>query len=55
MRLSPARAEIVEAGCSVGSIKRVRSKQVGIVLAQSPAPGTTLPLGGKVDLTVGRR
>jgi hypothetical protein len=55
MRLSPARAEIVEAGCSVGSIKRVRSKQVGIVLAQSPAPGTTLPLGSRVDLTVGRR
>jgi outer membrane protein assembly factor BamB len=55
MRLSPARAEIVDAGCSVGSIRRVRSKQVGIVLAQSPAAGTTLPQGGRVDLTVGRR
>ena len=34
---------------------RVRSKQVGIVLAQSPAAGTTLPQGGRVNLTVGRR
>jgi hypothetical protein len=55
MTLDAARAQIVDAGCSVGNVKRVRSKQVGIVLAQSPAPGTTLPPGGRVDLTVGRR
>ena len=55
MTLEAARAQIVDAGCSVGNVKRVRSKQVGIVLAQSPAPGTTLPPGGRVDLTVGRR
>ncbi len=55
MKLAAARAQIVGAGCLVGTVNRVRSKQVGIVLAQSPAPGTTLPSGGRVDLTVGRR
>ena len=55
MTLATARAQIVDAGCSVGTVKRVRSKQVGIVLVQSPAPGTTLPPGGRVNLTVGRR
>jgi outer membrane protein assembly factor BamB len=54
LKLDAARARIVEAGCSVGTVRRVRSKQVGIVLAQSPAAGTTLPRGGRVDLTVGR-
>jgi putative pyrroloquinoline-quinone binding quinoprotein/PASTA domain-containing protein len=53
--LDAARAQIIGAGCSVGSVKRVRSKQIGIVLAQSPAPGTVLPQGGAVDLTVGRK
>ena len=53
--LGAARAQIVDARCSVGNVRRVRSKQVGIVLAQSPAPGTTLPQGGRVNLTVGRR
>ena len=55
LTLSAARAEITDANCSVGNIKRIRSKQVGIVLAQTPAPGTTLPRGGRVNLTVGRR
>jgi hypothetical protein len=55
MTLDAARAKIVDAGCSVGTIKRVRSMQVGIVLAQSPAPGTTLPAGSRVNLTVGRK
>jgi outer membrane protein assembly factor BamB len=55
MTLDAARAQIVDARCSVGRVKRVRSAQVGIVLAQSPAPGTTLPQDGRVDLTVGRR
>jgi beta-lactam-binding protein with PASTA domain len=55
MKLDTARARIVEAGCSVGTVTRVRSKHVGLVLAQSPAPGTTLPQGGRVAITVGRR
>ena len=53
--LQTARSQIVNAGCAVGTIKRVRSTRVGIVLAQSPTQGMTLPLGGLVDLTVGRR
>jgi outer membrane protein assembly factor BamB len=53
--IDAARAQIVDAGCSVGTIKRVRSTRVGVVLAQSPAPGAILPPGGRVDLTVGRR
>ena len=55
MQLDTARARIRDAGCSVGPITRVRSKQAGRVVAQSPAAGTRLPLGGRVDLTVGRR
>jgi len=53
-RLAAARADIVAARCTVGTVRRVRSPQVGIVLAQSPAAGTTLPLNGRVNLTVGR-
>ncbi len=55
MRLSAAHVEILEADCSAGRIRRVRSPQVGIVIAQNPVPGTRLPEGGRVDLTVGRR
>ena len=55
LALAPARTRIADAGCSVGSITRVRSKKPGIVLAQSPAAGTRLPQGGPVALTVGRR
>jgi beta-lactam-binding protein with PASTA domain len=54
MTLEAARSRIVEAGCAVGRVRSVSSAQVGIVLAQSPAPGTTLPAGGRVALTVGR-
>jgi outer membrane protein assembly factor BamB len=54
MTLNAAQSQIVEASCSVGGVKSVQSTQVGIVLAQSPAPGTTLPPGGRVYLTVGR-
>ena len=55
LRVSPARTKIVQANCSVGTVSRVRSKQVGFVLAQSPAAGTTLAQGSLVNLTVGRR
>ena len=55
LTLDTARARIIGAGCSVGKISRVRSGQVGIVLAQSPAAGSKLPQGSPVDLTVGRK
>jgi outer membrane protein assembly factor BamB len=54
-KLETAQTKIRRAGCSVGLITRVRSEQVGLVLAQNPPAGTRLPLGGRVDLTVGRR
>ena len=53
--LAAARAAIDAANCTVGNVRRVRSPQVGIVLAQNPAAGTMLPPGGRVDLTVGRK
>ena len=53
MTLSAAQVADRRRGLLGWNIKSVRSTQVGIVLAQSP-PGTTLPPGGRVDLTVGR-
>ncbi len=53
--LNGARAQIDAANCTVGRVSRVRSRPTGIVLAQTPAPGTTLPVGGSVNLTVSRR
>jgi hypothetical protein len=55
LKLETAQTKIRVAGCTVGTITRVLSKQVGFVLAQNPPAGTRLPLGGRVDLTVGRR
>ena len=55
LKLAMAQAKIRAGGCSVGFITRVPSNQVGLVIAQSPQGGTRLPLGGRVDLTVGRR
>ncbi len=54
-KLETAQAKIRGAGCSVGLVTRVRSQQVGRVIAQNPQAGTRLPLGGRVDLTVGRK
>jgi outer membrane protein assembly factor BamB len=54
MTLPAAQVLIGESGCAVGRVKQVRSTQVGIVIGQSPAAGTTLPAGGRVGLTVGR-
>jgi hypothetical protein len=55
VKLETAQVKIRSAGCSVGLITRVRSEQVGRVIAQNPPAGTRLPQGGRVDLTVGRR
>jgi len=49
-----AQADITAANCAVGTVTRVKSTQVGVVLEQSPAPGTTLSTGGKVSITVGK-
>ena len=50
-----AQERIRDAGCTVGRMTWVRSPQPGVVVSQSPTAGTRMPLGGAVDLTVGRR
>jgi beta-lactam-binding protein with PASTA domain len=54
-RLARARARIRRGNCSVGRIRRARSRRVGRVLAQSPRVGTRLRFRGRVSLVVGRR
>jgi beta-lactam-binding protein with PASTA domain len=50
-----ARARINAAHCSVGAIRTARSKKKrGLVIAQHPAAGKTLPRGGRVNLVVSR-
>jgi alpha-tubulin suppressor-like RCC1 family protein len=55
-RLTKAKQRIAKAHCRTGKVIRNPSgkKQRGWVLAQSPAPGTKLKNGAKVNLTVGR-
>jgi hypothetical protein len=55
LRLAAARARIRRAKCSVGRIRRARSRRVGRVLAQSPSPGWRRERGARVNLVVGRR
>ncbi len=55
LRLNAAKGQITAADCAVGTVTRVKSPMVGLVLSQTPAAGTTLPAGGLVNLTVGRR
>ena len=53
--LRVARIRIAAAHCSLGRIRHVRSKKKnGLVLAQSPAAGRTLPRGTRVKLVVSR-
>ena len=54
-RLAAAKQRIRKAGCAVGRVRTKRSRRPGIVVAQSPRPGTRLPHGGRVDLVVGRK
>jgi GH25 family lysozyme M1 (1,4-beta-N-acetylmuramidase) len=54
-RLSTARARIRRANCSLGRVRRVRSRRAGRVLAQKPRAGTRRPRGTKVSLVIGRR
>jgi beta-lactam-binding protein with PASTA domain len=55
LRLPTATERIRKAGCTVGRVRTKRSRRPGIVVAQSPRPGTHLPHGGRVTLVVGRR
>jgi beta-lactam-binding protein with PASTA domain len=53
--LTRARTRIRRAHCTVGRIRRVRSRRVGRVIAQSPRAGAQRPRGTRVNLVVGRR
>lgn len=55
MRLTTARKRIRRAHCSVGRVRRVRSKRANRVLKQFPRAGTRGPRGTRVRLVVGRR
>jgi hypothetical protein len=55
LRLGSARARIRARHCTVGRVRRARSRRVGRVIAQSPRPGTRLGRGARVNLVIGRR
>ena len=55
LTLRKARTRIRARHCSVGRIRRARSRRAGRVIAQSPRPGRRLARGTRVNLVVGRR
>jgi beta-lactam-binding protein with PASTA domain len=55
MTLGRAKTRIRRAHCSVGKIRKTRSRRVGRVIKQSPRPGAIKRRGYPVKLTVGRR
>ena len=55
LKLAKAKTKIRRAHCSVGRVRRARSRRVGRVIGQTPRPGTRLRRGGRVRLVVGKR
>jgi beta-lactam-binding protein with PASTA domain len=57
LRLGAAKTKIRRAHCSVGRIRRVRSRRslFGRVVHQSPRPGTVKRRNFPVKLAIGRR
>jgi beta-lactam-binding protein with PASTA domain len=55
LRLAKAKTKIRRARCSVGRIRRARSRRVGRVIGQNPRPGVFKRRGFPVKLVVGRR
>jgi len=55
LRLNVAKSRIRRARCSVGRIRRARSRRVGLVIGQSPKAGKVKPRGYPVKMVVGRR
>ncbi|MGH2921016.1 MAG: PASTA domain-containing protein [Gaiellaceae bacterium] len=53
--LAAARTAIRRANCSVGKVRRTRSRRIGRVIAQSPRAGVRRARGARVNLIVGRR
>jgi hypothetical protein len=54
LRLGRAKLRIRQARCGVGRVRRVRSRRVGRVIAQSPRPGAVRRRGFRIGLVVGR-
>jgi beta-lactam-binding protein with PASTA domain len=57
LRLAAAKAKIRRAHCTVGNVRRVRSRRslVGRVVSQNPRPGAIKRRNFPVKLAVGRR
>jgi beta-lactam-binding protein with PASTA domain len=55
LKLARAKTKIRRAHCSVGRIRRARSRRPGRVIGQSPRAGKVKPRGYPVKLVVGRR
>jgi beta-lactam-binding protein with PASTA domain len=53
--LARAKTKIRRAHCTVGRIRRARSRLVGRVIGQSPQGGARKSRGFRVTLVVGRR
>ena len=56
LRVSGARAALLDAGCRLGAVSRQDTgwRKRGKVIAQSVAPGRTVAAGSRVGVTVGR-
>jgi beta-lactam-binding protein with PASTA domain len=54
LTLRTAKQRIRASRCSVGRVRRARSRRVGRVIAQSPRAGKVKRLGFPVKLVVGR-
>jgi hypothetical protein len=56
-KLKKAKAALKKAGCKLGKVKRraKRKKKAGTVIRQSKKPGTVLPAGSKVNVTVAKK
>ena len=55
LTLRGARRRIRRANCSVGRVRRARSRRIGRVIGQSPRAGAVRSSGFPVNLVVGRR
>jgi beta-lactam-binding protein with PASTA domain len=55
LRLAGAKTKIRRAHCSVGRVRRARSRLVGRVIGQSPQAGARKPRNFRVTVLVGRR
>jgi beta-lactam-binding protein with PASTA domain len=55
LKLKKAKTRIRSRHCSVGRVRRARSRRIGKVIGQSPRAGAVRRRGTKVNLVIGRR